>query len=87
MHNQGETFRSLFKGQCRFRKVNKNSLGYIQQFYLENKTAIDDLSDTTLTTDFLSGKKTKIKYPKAKITDMYGFNKTIFENRKVNLNK
>ena len=72
-----KTFRSLFKKQCGFRRFNKNSLECIYQFYLDNKLSIDDLSDTTLTTDFLSGKKTRIRYPKAKIIDMYGFNKAI----------
>ena len=70
-----DTFRLIFDGQCGFRRVNKVSLGFIQNFYQENKSSIDNLSDNTFTTDFLSGKKTKINYPKAKIIDMYGFNK------------
>ena len=40
--------------------------------------SIDNLSKNTFTTDFLSGEKTKINYPKAKIIDMYGFNKSNF---------
>jgi len=73
-----ETFRNLFEGQCGFRRVNKVSLSFIQNFYQENKSSIDNLSDSTFTTDFLSGEKTKINYPKAKIIDMYGFNKNNF---------
>jgi len=35
--------------------------------------AIDRLSAQTYTTDFVTGQKTIINYPKAKIIDMYGF--------------
>jgi len=73
-----ETFRKHFNGRCGFRRVNKVSLSFIQNFYRENKSSIDNLSNNTFTTDFLSGKKTEIKYPKAKIIDMYGFNKSNF---------
>jgi len=71
------TFRIIFDGQCGFRRVNKASLNFIQNFYQENRASIENLSANTFTTDFLSGKKTKINYPKAKIIDMYGFNKII----------
>lgn len=73
-----DTFRLIYEGQCGFRRVNKVSLGFILNFYQENKSSIDNLSNNTFTTDFLSGKKTKINYPKAKIIDMYGFNKSNF---------
>ncbi|GEM_PF-411427 len=73
-----DTFRMLFDGQCGFRRVNKASLNFIQNFYQENKSSIDNLSIKTFTTDFLTGEKTKINYPKAKIIDMYGFNKSNF---------
>lgn len=73
-----ETFRKLFDGKCGFRKVNKASLSFIHNFYQENNSSIDNLSYNTFTTDFLSGKKTKLNYPKAKIIDMYGFNKSNF---------
>lgn len=71
-----QTFRKLYDGQCGFRRVNNVSLGFIKDFYHENKSSIDNLSNNTFTTDFLTGKKTKINYPKAKIIDMYGFNKS-----------
>ena len=73
-----DTFRMLFDGQCGFRRVNKVSLSLIQNFYQENKLSIDNLSKNTFTTDFLSGEKTKLNYTKAKIIDMYGFNKSNF---------
>jgi hypothetical protein len=69
-----DTFRALSNGQCGFRRVNKISLSYIHNFYQENNYSIDNLSAKTFTTDFLTGGKTKINYPKAKIIDMYGFN-------------
>ncbi len=67
------SFRDIFDGQCGFRRVNSTSLTCIKQFYETNKTIIDNLSEKTFTTDFLTGQKTKINYPKAKIIDMYGF--------------
>lgn len=72
-----ETFRQLSNGKCGFRKVNTTSLNLIKQFYENNKILIDNLADMTFTTDFISGNKTEIKYTKAKIIDMYGFNKMI----------
>lgn len=70
-----KTFRHLSNRECGFRRVNQNSLQFIKQFYEENKTVIDNIAENTFTTDFLSGEKTEIKYPKAKIIDMYGFNR------------
>jgi hypothetical protein len=71
-----DTFRLIFDGECGFRRVNEVSLNLISNFYQANKDSIDNLSNNTFTTDFLTGKKTMIKYPKAKIIDMYGFNKS-----------
>jgi hypothetical protein len=67
------SFRAITNGQCGFRKVNVKSLSFIKSFYESNKTTIDRLSTETFTTDFMSGQKTTINYPKAKIIDMYGF--------------
>lgn len=69
----GKTFREIANGQCGFRSVNQKSLNFIKDFYEANKLVIDNLSTHTLTTDFSTGSKTKINYPKAKIIDMYGF--------------
>ena len=66
-------FREIANGQCGFRKVNTKSLTCIKKFYEANKRSIDDLSKQTFTTDFATGQKTGINYPKAKIIDMYGF--------------
>ena len=72
--NFSDTFRHIFKDEKRgFRKVNNKSLTCIKRFYDTNKSAIDSISNQTFTTDFLTGEKTKINYPKAKIIDMYGF--------------
>ena len=69
-----DTFRSIFKDyDCGFRKLNTKSLKYIKIFYENNKIEIDNISNNTFTTDFITGQKTAINYPKAKIIDMYGF--------------
>lgn len=67
------SFRAISGRQCGFRKVNVKSLSFIKTFYDSNKTTIDRLSAETFTTDFMTGKKTTINYPRAKIIDMYGF--------------
>jgi hypothetical protein len=67
------TFRQISNGQCGFRRVNAESLGIIRDFYEANRTTIDGLANRTFTTDFITGKETGLKYPKAKIIDMYGF--------------
>ena len=69
------SFREIFNRQCGFRVVNKNSLTCIMDFYNANKGTIDILANDTLTTDFVTGKKTNLMYTKAKIIDMYGFTK------------
>ena len=69
----GNSFRAISNGQCGFRKVNVKSLTFIKTFYESNKATIDRLSMETFTTDFITGLKTTINYPKAKIIDMYGF--------------
>ena len=58
-----------------FNKVDEKSLGFIRDFYKDNKTIIDCLSNYFTTTDFVTEAKTNINYPKAKIIDMYGFAK------------
>lgn len=67
------TFREILGDRCRFRSVNSNSLRVIGDFYEANRTTIDLWSKQTFTTEFLTGKKTATIYPKAKIIDMYGF--------------
>lgn len=67
------TFREIAGERCRFRSVNGNSLSLIKDFYEANRTSIDRWSKETFTTEFLSGEKTTTNYPKAKIIDMYGF--------------
>lgn len=67
------TFREIYTGQCGFRAVNEKSLTFIKKFYVENTAVINKLSSETFTTDFATGEKTVLNYPKAKIIDMYGF--------------
>lgn len=67
------TFNEIFKGKCGFTVVNSNSLNCLKEFYEANNVIIDKLSNEIKTTEFLTGQKTNIHYPKAKIIDMYGF--------------
>jgi len=71
----GNTFREIFDSECGFRSVNENSLKCIREFYINNKVDIDSLSAATFTKNFHTGQPTDINYPKAKIIDMYGFQK------------
>jgi len=71
------TFREISGELCRFRSVNVNSLTVIKGFYENNRTTIDRFSEQAFTTDFLTGQKTKTNYPKAKIIDMYGFQRAM----------
>jgi hypothetical protein len=71
-----DTFRNIFKQQCGFRSLNQNSLNSIAEFYNANKETINDLSRKTKTLDFTTGEPTKLFYTKAKIIDMYGFQKS-----------
>jgi hypothetical protein len=72
-NNFCSAFRRISNYQCGFRTVNYKSLMQIKTFYDSNSEVIDQFSKTTFTTDFKSGQKTRINYPKAKIIDMFGF--------------
>ena len=69
-----KTFKLMFP-YCSFSKVNYDSLMCIREFYNNNKTEIDMLTEELCTIDFMTGKKTDIHYTKAKIIDMYGWQK------------
>jgi len=68
-----KSFRIIANGKCGFRSFNKESLNIIKEFYDLNKNPINKLSNKIFTYDFITGKRTNINYPKAKIIDMYGF--------------
>lgn len=71
-----KTFRELYRSRnCGFRRMNIDSLKCIHDFYENNKLTIDKISNATCTLDFTTGNYTDIKYPRAKIIDMYGFSK------------
>jgi len=70
-----KAFRIISNRYCGFRSLNNKSLSVIKNFYDDNKLVIDNISEGIFTIDFETGQKTKIKYPKAKIIDMYGFTK------------
>lgn len=67
------TFKQIANNKCGFSVVNSNSLGYIKDFYEANKSDIDNI--TIYTKDFSTENETNLRYSKAKIIDMYGFQK------------
>jgi hypothetical protein len=69
------SFRGIFGLSHGFRSVNKKSVEAICDFYDCNRAEIDDISKALFTMDFATGRATSHRYPKAKIIDMYGFNK------------
>jgi hypothetical protein len=64
-------FDQFFTKSFKVPEVNKETLGKIRDIYLDNKRIIDETQINTL--DFITGKETSIRYPKAKLIDMYGF--------------
>ena len=62
------------KHHCGFSSFNKDSLHVIHQFYLQNKDTIDELSQDIQLITF-KNTTTGLFYSKAKIIDMYGFQK------------
>ena len=60
---------------CGFRSFNPYACQCIKAFYEANKVEIDNFHKKTKTIDFQTGKNTNLRYPKAKIIDMYGFQK------------
>lgn len=68
------TFKKIEPEKSRFSAFNESSLEVIYNFYCKNKDEIDILSNKIKTIDFIT-KKQKHCYKKAKIIDMYGFEK------------
>lgn len=66
-----QTMREI--SDCGFRVFNKNSLEKISDFYTENKSTINKYHRSIKVRSFETGKLTALKYPRAKIIDMYGF--------------
>jgi hypothetical protein len=59
------------------RSIDKQPLNAIYNFYIENKSVIDMLSSKWHILDFKTGKENDLNYSKAKIIDMYGFQKGV----------
>lgn len=75
-------FNDLYKGKVSFnqfsykkRSADKQPLDTIHNFYIENKGIIDNISSKLYILDFKTGQESNLNYPKAKIIDMYGFQK------------
>lgn len=67
-------FDQFFKKGLNVTGFNEKSLNYINKFYLENKDSFNKIN-SIYTLDFNLNKNTNIKYPLAKLLDMYGFKK------------
>lgn len=70
-----ETFRKISDGECGFRSFDSIALDVIKKFYessSELKEYIDSQSELLFCQRF-NGEETDIKYPVAKIIDMFGF--------------
>lgn len=67
-------FDQFFKKGLNVTGFNEKSLNYINKFYIENKDSFNKIN-SIYTLDFNSNKNTNIKYPLAKLLDMYGFTK------------
>lgn len=74
-----KTFKNLGKNddkvKCSFNKFDESSLEFIHHFYLANRNQIDKLQSNLFVVDF-DGNNSGLYYTKAKIIDMYGFNKS-----------
>jgi len=78
-----KTFNNLFKGKPSFNQFNRQSLESIYQFYLKHKTEIDKLSNDIRVLNFDTGLEGNNRYTKAKIIDMYGFQKSFDSDQNV----
>lgn len=72
-------FDDFFRKGFATHSFSKNSLRLISEFYKENKRLIDNAKIYTF--DFVTARRTKRRYPKAKIIDMIGFIEGINKNR------
>jgi len=73
----------------RIDKLTPKNIEEIRKFYEANQQDIDDLSKSTFTMDYRTGSDSKINYTKAKIIDMYFWEKgrEIAEENKKNKGK
>ncbi len=70
------TFKDINPSKSKFSVFNENSLVVLGDFYLENRTVIDRLSEKIKTKKF-EDDSDYLNYPTAKIIDMYGFAKSM----------
>lgn len=71
------TFTLISSNKCGYSVCNKKALKNIHQFYVDNRYEVDRLADGLRILDFTSGESSGLRYPKAKVIDMYGFTKGI----------
>jgi hypothetical protein len=68
----GDAFRA-FSPSAKFRTFGKGSLLTLQDFYCENRPAIEDAAATYTVLSFHGDSEPKLNYTRAKVLDMYGF--------------
>lgn len=68
-----KSMKNIFGSRSGFSSVSIKSLNNIKEFYSANEIAINDIAKDTFLTNFDTGQRTTLNYPKAKIIDMYGF--------------
>lgn len=70
-----DAFSAISSNKCGYSVCNKNALRNIHQFYLDHQYEVDSLADKLKILDFTTGESSGLRYPKAKVIDMYGFTK------------
>ncbi len=80
-----ESFKSEGTGFCS-PKLSPKSIECISDFYTTHKTEIDNLIENSKVKDFY-GNETGLKYPIAKIIDMYGFQKGMTDEENMDTKK
>jgi hypothetical protein len=79
------TFKLMFPKRISSKELNIKSLLAIKQFYDANQDEIDKLSAEMCTIDFGNGQSTELHYTKAKIIDMYGWQKAYEKAARTNV--
>jgi len=77
-------FDRYFKKTFHISSFNENAFANIKDFYSKNSKIIDELAKKMIVLNFNKENKTSINYPKAKIIDMYGFNKGLIIGKNKN---
>jgi len=67
------TFRKFYGNKCKFRSFNPEALETIHIFYNDNNNLINVYRKNSKVLDFQNGKDKNLRYTRAKVIDMIGF--------------